>query len=721
VDAVTVTPPDVRRLPALRSIPAIRVRTGYPLPEAGRTRAGEVLVGLSTLPALLAIGWLVVACPLAVVGLFRPAVVVPLAIAASAVVVPLGLALGRRTARSLRAPSWAVLATVAVAVTFAWFAAVNRSEQAVPRRDAGSYAQIGYWLMQHPKLTFAAPAWAFGPSPGDLTFASPAFYERGSTIVPQFMTGWPTALAAAGWVGGWHGILVLPALVGGCAILAVGGLAARLVGARWAPVAALLAAGAWPVLRVSQTPYSEPLALVLLAGGLCLLTDVLAAGRPGAPAQPGAAPQPVEPGAAESGAAESGAAESGAARPRARAVHRQAFVAGLVLAGGELVRLDFGVDFALIVPVLGWWWLSGRPGVRPFIAGALVGGAFGAADAAFVTRPYVMVNWSSVRLMIIGLAGMIALTVLAVVAVRRWGFPTSRRLSRLGAAAVCTVAAGLLVRPYVMVDHSQTDPRTILYTASLQDALRLPVDGTRGYAEQSLSWVSWYLGWPLLAAALAGTAVLTWRVLAGRDPHWIPALVVFAGSSVQTLVRPGITPDHPWADRRLVVEVIPGMVLLATWATAALVRRLRRSVRAPAATALILAYLVPISVATVPLATARTEEGELAAAATVCQALRPDDSVILVDSQWVPTIRGQCGLPVAQLRDPTPAAVARTVASVRAAGRTPVVASGANALEEQGLKPTEIFILHTTEDQHQLVQRPTFTQPMNIEFWLVRP
>src|SRR5439155_26528702 len=140
-----------------------------------------------------------------------------------------------------------------------------------------------------------------------------------------FMTGWPTALAAAGWVGGWHGILVLPALVGGCAILAVGGLAARLVGARWAPVAALLAAGAWPVLRVSQTPYSEPLALVLLAGGLCLLTDVLAAGRPGAPAQPGAAPQPAEPGAAEPGAA-----EPGAARPRARAVHRQAVVAGLV-------------------------------------------------------------------------------------------------------------------------------------------------------------------------------------------------------------------------------------------------------------------------------------------------------------------------------------------------------------------------------------------------------
>src|SRR5205814_1763397 len=162
---------------------------------ASRTLAGGVLVGLSTLPALLAMAWLVVACPLAVVGLFRPAVAVPLAVAVAAAVVPLGLALARRTARAMRAPWWAALATVAIA-----------------------------------------------------------------------------------------------------------GLAARLVGPRWAPVAALLAACAWPVLRVSQTPYSEPLALVLLAGGLCLLTDVLTAGRPGA---------------------------------GARAIHRQAFVAGLVLAGGE--------------------------------------------------------------------------------------------------------------------------------------------------------------------------------------------------------------------------------------------------------------------------------------------------------------------------------------------------------------------------------------------------
>ena len=72
--------------------------------------------------------------------------------------------------------------------------------------------------------------------------------------MPQFMTGWPTMLAAAHWVAGWPGIFMLPAVVGGCAILALAGLAGRLVGQRWAPLAALWVALAWPVLRVSPKP-----------------------------------------------------------------------------------------------------------------------------------------------------------------------------------------------------------------------------------------------------------------------------------------------------------------------------------------------------------------------------------------------------------------------------------------------------------------------------------
>ncbi|WP_433615766.1 hypothetical protein ACQP2P_12645 [Dactylosporangium sp. CA-139114] len=163
------------------------------------------------------------------------------------------------------------------------------------------------------------------------------------------MSGWPTLLAAGFWAFGRHGAFALPGLVGGAAILAVDGLAARLRGPRWAPFATLLLAVAWPMLRVSQTTHSEPLACLRLAGGLCLLTDGWTIG-----------------------------------------------------AGAEVAGTD-------------------RTSVRRRAGGLLLG------------LPYVMVNWSSVRLMIVMLVVVAAGTVAAAL-VLRWRSvrlePRRRRRSR---------------------------------------------------------------------------------------------------------------------------------------------------------------------------------------------------------------------------------------------------------------------------------------------------
>jgi hypothetical protein len=703
---------------------------------AGGTHAGRLLCLLSMVPALLCVAWLVVAFPLAALGQFRAVIVVPLALAAAAVIVPLGIGPLRRPAPQLAAPWWTTAATLAVATGFASFVAATHSEQAVLRRDPGSYAQIGLWLTHHPGPTLPIPAEAFGTSWADLAFASPGFYAQDDTIVAQFMTGWPTMLAAANWAAGWQGMFVLPALVGGCMILAVAGLTARLVGARWAPLAALLLAVAWPMLRVSQTTYSEPLAGLVLAGGIFLLLDVLklvdvvklrdvfkVVQRPG---QDGTGPDPL--------------------RRRARGA---AFVCGLMLAGGELVRLDMGVDFALIVPVVGWWWLTRRPGAGGFVLGALIGGGLGVADCVFVTLPYVQTNWSSVRPMIVGVVAVVAGTAVVAVALRAWWRPPlelrpGRWLPTAGATAVVVLAAALVLRPFVHVDHSTAAPGVIAYTAEMQGWLGLPIDGTRGYAEQTLWWASWYLGWPLLAVAFIAATVLTSRVIRGREPRWIPVLLVYGVSAVLTLIRPGITPDHPWADRRLVVEVIPAVVLLATWNVAAATRMARTAAADPprrlgpalrnilartgqvfpavVTTVLVAAFVVPMVIATAPVAMKRTELGEVAAASAVCQTLRPGDSVVLLDSLWVPTIRGQCGLPVAQLPDASPASMDRVTSSIRAAGRTPVLgASEPEDLSALRFKPTEVVTLHTRQDQHQLVRRPDSTDPLVIEFWLVRP
>jgi hypothetical protein len=126
--------------------------------------------------------------------------------------------------------------------------------------------------------------------------------------------------------------------------------------------------------------------------------------------------------------------------------------------------------------------------------------------------------------------------------------------------------------------------------------------------------------------------------------------------------------------------------------------------------------------ATRPVAVLRTELGELAAVRTVCDALGPDESVVLLDPMWVPTLRAQCGVPVARLLGPSPAALTQVTASIRAAGRTPVIAaSGADPLQAQGLVPTQVLALVTQQDAGELVRRPVSTQPFRVEFWLVRP
>src|SRR5258705_486568 len=108
----------------------------------------------------------------------------PRAVALIAVTVPVGIGALRRPAARIDAPWWSTLATLAIAVGFAAFVAATHSQQAILRRDAGSYAQIGLWLSQHPSLTAPIPSAAFGSA--DVSFASPGFYAEGGNIVPQF-------------------------------------------------------------------------------------------------------------------------------------------------------------------------------------------------------------------------------------------------------------------------------------------------------------------------------------------------------------------------------------------------------------------------------------------------------------------------------------------------------------------------------------------------------
>src|SRR5262249_61468308 len=109
--------------------------------------------------------------------------------------------------------------------------------------------------------------------PDTTLFRSPAFYQVGGAIVPQFMAGLPMALSLGFWAGGARLALFMGPMFGAAALFTFGGLTARLVGPRWAPVAALALGVSFPQQYTSRSTFSEPLAQILLLGGLALWID----------------------------------------------------------------------------------------------------------------------------------------------------------------------------------------------------------------------------------------------------------------------------------------------------------------------------------------------------------------------------------------------------------------------------------------------------------------
>jgi hypothetical protein len=97
--------------------------------------------------------------------------------------------------------------------------------------------------------------------------------------------------------------------------------------------------------------------------------------------------------------------------------------------------------------------------------------------------------------------------------------------------------------------------------------------------------VIWYLGVPAVLLGAFGLAVLARRgvrsLLTWHDPRaaarvWALPLLIAIWVIVTVLWRPAVAPDQPWASRRLVPFVLPGIILGAIWASAWLRERASR-------------------------------------------------------------------------------------------------------------------------------------------------
>jgi len=675
-------------------------RAGGP-PTAPDT-AGRLLGRLSVLPVLVAMAWMLAGLPLLLIGRFTPVLTLVLAVPLAVVLLLLGLRwTPGRWPGTLpgqgppRTPWWATAGVLAIAVAFGVQQLIYHSQQIIVQIDPGSYLQFAAWIAHHGSLPIPQDQAAFGGTHGVLHFDSAAFFQVGDGVVPQFMAGLPMVLAAGFWAGGTTGALVLAPLLGACGVLTFGGLAARLVGPRWAPLAALVLAICLPQEVTSRSTYSESLAQIIFLGGLCLVIDSLAS-------------------------------DGTAARVIAA-------LGGLALGLTLLVRIDGVSDILLVIPYGGILLLARRPQAVPLLGGLAAGALCGAIDGLVLSRPYLDSIASSLKPLVALVAVVVVVTALAVLVLWGRGLPQVRSNWLLNAPAVIVVVVllGFAARPYL-------NPVPKGHTAA---TVQSP------YWALSLHWVFWYIGVFAVVLGAVGAALLGRRCLQGRAPAWTLPLMVFAWITFTVLLRPAIFPSQPWASRRLVPGVLPGFILLAVWAVAWLVGWLHRNgygrvIRGGLATVCAAALVLPAATTTFGLAVRNggplgvrlvarglafktTYAGELAAVNRMCAALPPGSAIVILDPKTVfrftELVRGMCGHPAARMT-PRPADVQQVVRGIRQAGRTPVLVAVSPALlKPYGGTVTQIMDLRTTRDSNIKTAAPLRPRHQTITLWMSEP
>ena len=697
---------------------------------SGRDIAGVVFARLSVVPALLAMSWLLAGLPFLWAGQFRP---VPVTVLATVLAVPVlwfGLravpGLPGRAATALpgedgRTPWWPLAAVAVIAVAFFAQQKAYHSQYVIILGDPGAYIQFAAWLARHGSLPVPTDAAVFGGTHGGLlTFAGAAAYAPGpSTVLLPFMAGLPMVLAGTMWAGGYHAALLMGPLLGTLAVVTFAGLAARLVGARWAPLAALVMALSLPMQYTSRATYSEPLAEILLLGGLALVMDGLRDGQ--------------TPWGARTAAG----------------------LGGLALGITVLVRIDGVSDVLPVIAFCGAMFVRRRPQAGWLTAGLAAGTVIGAGEGLVFSWPYLMVTN---RISVLPLAWLLAVVIVATVT-GTWFFwrrPLPRFWGWLPGAAPAAAFAVVLafeVRPH------------------FQHAWGVNNSGQRihSYAELSLHWIDWYLGLPVIFAATVGAGLLARRCFQGRAGDWALPLMVLSWAAVIFLYRPGITPGQPWASRRMVPEVIPAFVLLAVWAIArgtAWVGAAHAGRRGAAArvavrwrpalvVACALAVTLPavvanwgLGVSRAPngilltadgLAVKRDYQGELIAMKKLCAAIPANAAAIFITNagqKLMLNVRAMCDVPAAQvaawntqgrqvLTGARLADVVRSVvASVERTGRVPVLL----AESESDLQPYQatgavqhVFTLKMTTDPVVIFGVPKSPKPLLLNIWIWHP
>lgn len=409
---------------------------------------------------------------------------------------------------------------------YAW----KPAEYVINDRDPGVYALVAAKLARTGELLSRDPlVGAIVPFHEFTAWTKyPGFYIYGNDlIVPQFFPG-PFALLGLGdLIGGtWGGLYVVP-ILGALSIGAVFLLGRELFDGWTGLLGAALLAVSLAQTWWARHPSSEVMAQFFVLAGLLFAARFL----------------------------------NGAGRGNG-------LLAGLLLGGSMLLRVDAFLALAVLPVLVGRDLLLRRP-LRPWaplLAPVAVLGAAAVLYANTVGGRYL--NLIHDRH---GLAGAIALAPYAAVIVllcaavlwilHRRGVPLARLLDVhaliFPASLVLAVAA---LWAYLFVPEPW-------------DALPDAVAGFHDYDPQAAVRLVWVATPPVAVLGISGFLLAARRVTAAR----LLLLGAVATFGIFYVASPNVSPDLPWASRRFVPAVFPGLCLLSGYAIAEAGRALGRS------------------------------------------------------------------------------------------------------------------------------------------------
>ncbi|MEI6230686.1 MAG: hypothetical protein WCP81_08135 [Actinomycetes bacterium] len=532
----------------------------------------------------------------------------------------------------------AMVATVWVGVTgFVIFCCVTAGQWFIIERDPGFYSTTGRWFADHNSFPLESGTTAITSAVPGLTAASYAYVQLPSgNILSQGGPLLPILLGHFQRLLGPYGLMWGNAILTGLALVALFAWARRFLPSWWAVVPSLTMAVALPTLYVARSAFSEGATMVLLFGGLALLTRALQ-----------------------------------------RADSRMAWIATATMGATTFSRLDgVAVGGLVAVAATGIWvlgsdrepWKARHVAYRAVIPAVVV--PFIAISIYAITTPEYLfrLRWETASEFIGLVLGAFIVTRLAnnIMPIRGWiSARTSTHADVLyrGVTWLCTIAFLFLT--------SRPLWEKVRLTLDLKDGYQHEValvqmmngqvpDQARTYDELTTVSTAWYFGWFVLGLSVVG---LVWFALRSRSEDrdsWAPILGSFGVLLPLYFWAWHITPDQLWASRHLLMLGYPVLILLATFAASRLSGLIPASggllpIRVTAVAILVALFLVPTMLTTKPVALVRQYDGmgtmigktcDLIAAKTV----DPEHTVVLITGGYAGALqtpmRMFCEVPV---------------------------------------------------------------------------